>query len=71
MRIVTEVELRDKIRQPQFGIVLTFPPGTRFSPSARDFIKYWKMEVRFEEPSPQVSLEASETPQCKSSDSSS
>lgn len=68
MRIVTEVELRDKIRPPRFGVVLTFPPGTRFSPSAQDFIKHWQVEVRFEEPSPQVSSEASETPQRKLND---
>ena len=61
MRIVTESELRDKIRRPESGIVLTFPPGTRFSPSAQDFIKQWKVEVRFEEPS----LEASEIPGCE------
>lgn len=49
MRIVTESELRAQIRQPEEGIVLTFPAGTRFSPSARDFIKRWEVEIRFEE----------------------
>ena len=52
MPIVTEAELRDKIRVPRLGIVLAFPPGTRFSPSAQDFLKQWKIEVRFEEPKP-------------------
>lgn len=52
MAVVTEVELRDKIRVPRLGIVLAFPPGTRFSPSAQDFIKQWKIEIRFEEPKP-------------------
>ena len=53
MRIVTEEELRDKIRKPEFGVKLIFPAGTRFSPSARDFIKQWEVEVHFEEPSPE------------------
>jgi len=47
--IVTEEELRGKIRQPRAGIVLTFPPGTQFSPSAKDFIKQWRVEIRFGE----------------------
>ena len=50
MSVVTEAELRDKIRVPRLGIVLAFPPGTRFSPSAQDFIKQWKIEIRYEEP---------------------
>ncbi|MCE5193242.1 MAG: hypothetical protein ABFD13_04150 [Candidatus Cryosericum sp.] len=49
MRIVTEAEIRSKIRRPETGIVLCFPVGTRFSPSAADFIKQWRMEIRFEE----------------------
>jgi len=49
MPIVTEQELRIKIRQPEYGLVVTVPPGTRFSPSARDFIKQWEIQVRFEE----------------------
>jgi ethanolamine utilization cobalamin adenosyltransferase len=49
MRFVTEAEIRSKIRTPETGIVLCFPAGTRFSPSAADFIKQWRMEIRFEE----------------------
>jgi ethanolamine utilization cobalamin adenosyltransferase len=49
MQIVTETELRDKIRPPRLGLVLTFPPGTRFTPSAQDFIKQWQIEIRFAE----------------------
>jgi ethanolamine utilization cobalamin adenosyltransferase len=49
MRFVTEAEIRSKIRTPETGIVLCFPVGTRFSPSAADFIKQWRMEIRFEE----------------------
>ncbi len=45
MAIVTEAELRDKIRQPRLGVVLHFPEGTRFSPSAQDFIKQWRIEI--------------------------
>jgi len=52
MLVVTEAELRDKIRVPRLGIVLAFPPDTRFSPSAQDFIKQWKIEIRYEEPKP-------------------
>ena len=62
MPIVTEQELRIKIRQPEYGLVLTFPPGTRFSPAARDFIKQWDIEVRFEEPPAEKELPAS--PSC-------
>lgn len=50
MPIVTETELRDKIRVPRLGVVLSFPPGTRFSPSAQDFIKQWRIEIRTEQP---------------------
>lgn len=49
MRIVTEAEIRSKIRRPEAGIVLCFPAGTYFSPSATDFIKQWRVEIRFEE----------------------
>ncbi len=43
--ILTEVELRDRIRRPQRGLKVTVPPGTRFSPSARDFIAQWDLEI--------------------------
>ena len=49
MAIVTETELRDKIRVPRLGVALVFPPGTRFSPSAQDFIKQWRIEIRLEQ----------------------
>jgi len=49
MTIMTEADLRDRIRQPQAGATLTVPPGTRFSPSAQDFIKHWRLEVAFAE----------------------
>lgn len=47
MAILTESEIRDLIRQPQPGMTLTVPPGTRLSPSAQDFVKHWKLELRF------------------------
>jgi len=51
LKIVTEAELRQQLRQPQHGLVLTFPPGTRFSPAAQDFLREWRVAVRFvEEP---------------------
>jgi len=49
MRIVTEAEIRSKVRRPEAGITLCFPAGTRFTPSAMDFIKQWRVEIRFEE----------------------
>lgn len=44
MAFVTESELRE---QWQKGAVtrFDFPTGTRFSPSAQDFINQWKLEV--------------------------
>jgi len=45
MAIMTEAELRDLIRQPRAGMTVTVPPGTRFSPSAQDFIKHWQLEI--------------------------
>ena len=44
MAFITEAELRE---QWQEGAVtrFEFPAGTRFSPSAHDFINQWKLEV--------------------------
>lgn len=49
MAIMTESELRELLRQPQPGLTLTVPPGTRFSPAAQDFIKHWQLDVVFSE----------------------
>jgi ethanolamine utilization cobalamin adenosyltransferase len=49
MPILTEAELRNRIRQPQRGMQLTLPKAARFSPSAQDFIDQWKIEVIFSE----------------------
>ena len=44
MSFITEAELRE---QWQGGAVthFEFPGGTRFSPSAHDFINQWKLQV--------------------------
>jgi len=49
MPIVTETYLRNQIRQPQEGMAITLPKDSRFSPSAMDFIKQWKIEVGYSE----------------------
>lgn len=58
MTFITEAELRE---QWQEGAVtrFEFPAGTRFSPSALDFINQWKLEVyvggeQVTSPSPRV-----------------
>ncbi len=59
MTFITEAELRE---QWQEGAVtrFEFPAGTRFSPSALDFINQWKLQVhvggeQVTTPSPRVS----------------
>lgn len=47
MPIITETELRERVRQPQHGMKLTLHQGTMFSPSAADFIKQWHIEVDY------------------------
>ncbi len=59
MAIMTETELRERIRQPQPGMTLPVPPGTRFSPAAQDFIKHWQLEVVVAE-TPPPAAEAAE-----------
>ncbi len=54
MPIITENQLRELIRQPQEGMTVTLPQGTRFSPSAQDFIKHWKIAVQFGEESSEL-----------------
>lgn len=43
MQFITEAELREKWRAGASRF--DFPSGTRFSPSAIDFIKQWKLSV--------------------------
>jgi len=60
LKIVTEAELRQRIRRPRHGLVLTFPPETRFSPAAQDFLREWRIAVRFvEEPASSDSTQSS------------
>lgn len=49
MPILTEAQIRERVRQPQEGMKLVLPRGTIFSPSAADFVKQWHMEVTFED----------------------
>jgi hypothetical protein len=44
--IITEIELRELWRDGRQALP-TFPPGTRFSPAAQDFIKDHQLEIRF------------------------
>ncbi len=44
MSFVTEAELREQWRT-NGAMRFEFPAGTRFSPSALDFINQWKLEV--------------------------
>lgn len=49
MPILTEAELRNRIRRPQQGLQLVLPTNSRFSPSAQDFINLWKIEIVYED----------------------
>ncbi len=53
MPILTEAELRDRIRRPRRGMRVTVAPGTRFSPAARDFIAQWQLQIVEEQASPE------------------
>jgi len=71
MAIVTEAEIRERVRRPRQDMRLTFAPGTRFSPAAQDFLKQWQVDVRFEDTdtsttpgdSHQTAAEAGERPE--------
>ncbi len=43
MAFITEAELREKWKNGEKRF--DFPAGTRFSPSALDFVKTWQLEV--------------------------
>jgi hypothetical protein len=49
--VITESELRQLWRDGRHPLP-AFPPGTRFSPSAQDFLKDHHLEIRFAEPAP-------------------
>ena len=51
--VITEAELREMWRDGR-GSIPPFPPGTRFSPSAQDFLKTHSIDIVFStSPSPQ------------------
>ena len=49
--VVTESELREMWRDGRHPLP-SFPPGTRFSPAAQDFIKDHRLEIRFADQTP-------------------
>jgi ethanolamine utilization cobalamin adenosyltransferase len=54
MPILTEAELRNRIRQPQQGMQITLPKNARFSPSAQDFIALWKIQIVYDDDSTSI-----------------
>lgn len=53
--VITEIELRELWRDGRNPLP-AFPPGTRFSPAAQDFLKDHWLEVRFADPVPEPPL---------------
>ena len=49
---ITEIELREMWHNGREALP-AFPPGTRFSPAAQDFIKDHRLELRFADPTPE------------------
>ncbi len=43
MALITEAELREKWKNGETRF--DFPAGTRFSPSALDFVRQWQLQV--------------------------
>ncbi|WP_162616416.1 hypothetical protein [Xylanimonas allomyrinae] len=41
--ILTEADLRDRLRRPTPGAVVLVPPGARLSPAAADFVAQWRL----------------------------
>jgi hypothetical protein len=58
--VITEVELRELWRSGRHPLP-AFPPGTRFSPAAQDFIKDHELEIHFADP-PQSPIPTSQLP---------
>jgi hypothetical protein len=50
--VFTEIELREMWRDGRNPLP-AFPPGTRFSPSAQDFIKDHRLEIQYADPTPE------------------
>jgi hypothetical protein len=49
--VITEIELREMWRDGRH-LLPAFPPGTRFSPAAQDFIKDHRLEIVFADAKP-------------------
>jgi hypothetical protein len=58
--VITEIELREMWRDGRNPLP-AFPPGTRFSPAAQDFIKDHRLEIQFADP-PQAAIPTSQLP---------
>lgn len=43
---MTEVALREQLRHPTRGAVVSVPAGAVLSPSARDFVYHWRLQVQ-------------------------
>lgn len=50
--IVTEAALREQLRHPRHGAPVHVPAGAVLSPSARDFVAQWDLELREDGPAP-------------------
>ncbi|MDO5083831.1 MAG: hypothetical protein Q4D89_10575 [Arachnia propionica] len=46
MTVISEADLRAQLRRPTRGAVIDVPAGASLTPSARDFIKEWGLQVR-------------------------
>lgn len=44
--IVTEAALREQLRHPTQGASVSVPVGAVLSPSARDFVSHWRLQVQ-------------------------
>ena len=59
--VITESELRELWRDGKHRLP-PFPPGTRFTPAAHDFLKDHHLEIRFESSSSPISQSPSSNP---------
>ena len=59
--VITEAELREMWRNGRQALP-AFPPGTRFSPAAQDFLKDHGLQIRFEAPTPEPPISGGPSP---------
>ncbi len=57
--IVTEAALREQLRHPRHGATIHVPTGAVLSPSARDFVAQWDLELREDVVAPAAPLATS------------